>query len=175
MSTQIIPVGIKTYMAAMRRLFPGCDVYLSGGALAPHTTNDFDIVIISNYYSDRILDPMRLLYQAGMFDTIECYEAYGEEPGTNSEDDGKFHTKIVCAVGGVKVDFLFTRRHDYDIRLLMFDYPLSIQMQSLDFDGNLIQGTRYREDKIVVYQKGSAEEKYKTYYPDKEFIYADNT
>lgn len=171
MDTRTIPIGIKSYMTVMRRVFKGCDVYLSGGALAPHKTNDYDIVVISKYYSDRILEPMKKLYDVGMFDSIECYEAYGD----TEEDDNKFHTKIVCDVSGTKVDFLFAMGSDYDIMSLMDNYPLSIQMQAVDFNGNLIQGERFCDYKIVVYQRGSSEEKYRKYYPNKEFIYHEDT
>ena len=175
MDTYIIPIGVKTYMAMMRRAFKGAEVFLVGGALAPHKTNDFDIVILSDYYSDQIINPMKQLYEARMFDAINIYKAYDLEVEDKSTwDDGKFHTKCVCDVAGTKMDFLFCRKSEYpSIYNVLDGFPLSIQMQAVDFEGNLHKGARFNADKIVCfYGKGSpSEKKYRKYYPDKDFIY----
>ena len=146
-------------------------VYVAGGSLAPHETNDIDIVILNNWSDSEVFRELVHLYKkVRAFDSIEVYKAYGQ----GQEEDGKFHTKAVCKINDQKVDLLFAFDCEYPtIESVMDDFPLSIQMQAMDCKGKLIRGAKYLESPIIVYREECIEsciKKYKGYYPNHQFI-----
>lgn len=160
---------ITNLLKQLQVIFKTKKVYLSGGALAPHPTHDYDIVIISDWLHKEIYDEVTSMYQVGILSEVDIYKAYG----LGEEEDNKFHTTAVCKMQGVKVDLLFTDSTDFPtIEDVMLKFPLSIQMQAMDSDGNIIQGKNFSLGPIKIYNPGrkACIEKYKTYYPTTEFI-----
>jgi len=153
-------------------------VYVAGGSLAPHKTNDIDIVILNDWTQSEVFQELEYLYKSKRaFDSLLIYKAYGqgpEEDGQDPEEDGKFHTKAVCKINDQKVDLLFAFDCEYPtIESVMDGFPLSIQMQAMDCKGKLIRGAKYLESPIIVYREECIEsciKKYKGYYPNHQFI-----
>ena len=161
---------ITNLLQQLQVIFKTKQVYLAGGALAPHPTHDYDIVIINDWFHKEIYDEVTIMCQVGIISEVEIYKAYG----LGEEEDNKFHTKAVCNMNGVKVDLLFADSTDFPtIEDVMLEFPLSIQMQALDSKGNIIRGKNFSLNPIKIYRTGcvkSCIEKYKTYYPNTEFI-----
>ena len=166
-----ITIGkITGLLKQLQVIFETKQVYLSGGALAPHPTHDYDIVIISDWLHEEIFKEVTDMYKVGILSEVEIYKAYD----LGDEEDSKFHTKAVCNMQGVKVDLLFADATDFgSIHDVMNEYPLSIQMQAMDSSGRIIHGKNFCLDPIKIYRKGcvkSCIEKYRKYYPNTKFI-----
>lgn len=149
------------------------EVYLAGGAMCQHQTKDLDIVILSKFNHAETFDDLNGFYRAGMCQTIAVYKAYGIT-SEGAEDDGKFHTKAVTSMDGVKVDLLFADIDYYPTIFTILDkFPLSIQMQAMRVDGLVFTGRYHSSNPIYVHRIGavdSAITKYKEYYPTTPFI-----
>lgn len=165
-----IPDFVKKVMQDWSTLLGTPEVYLAGGSLAEHKTNDYDIVILSEEYSDALLPMIQQYYAGGNCEAVEVYRAYDIEPDAFKEDDGKFHTKAVCTINGTKVDLLFANNHKHSIRDILDKFPLSIQMQAQNIHEELIRGKRYCDNPIINFYGTRAFKKYLVYYPDRRFI-----
>ena len=142
------------------------EVYLAGGCLAEHGVNDYDIVIISRYWSDELIKFIEDWYRQGNTDDCNIYRAYNQ----GGDDDDKFHTKAVCHIDGIKVDLLFVDSAKYNINQVLDRFPISIQMQAVGPYSRIIQGSRFCANPIIIYNDTPATEKYRKYYPDRRFI-----
>jgi len=142
---------------------PNGSVYPTGGCLCDHPVQDYDILVESACTSGDVIRLVHGWYKDGYFKTVSITHAYEEQT------DKRYHTIAVLTTENYKIDLLFMQPN-MDVYKVMLEYPLSIQRQVLIND-TLVQGLGYSSAPIYVYFHGKFEDKYKKYYPDKEFKY----
>jgi hypothetical protein len=145
------------------------EVHLVGGSLCEHITNDYDVAVGITVHCDSERSTIISIFEnKDVFSDFEIHASYPDET------DNPYRAIVVTTYEGRKVDFLFYFIDDYSIDDVLDEFPLSIQMQAMDSKGNHILGKGYDDDPITIFIPGKSENKYRGYYPDKEFIYAHN-
>jgi hypothetical protein len=142
--------------------------YLTGGALLPHATHDYDILIRSALSdSDLLIQASKLYKETREIAKIVIHSAYGK-----STDEWRAVIKLVY--NGYDMDLL-VMPGAMSIHEVLARYPLSIQKQALRIGVEPKRTAPYRhpdytEHIIVVHKGGISYKKYRKYYPDKAFL-----
>lgn len=147
-------------------------VYLTGGALLPHETQDYDLMVYTELETEDVLRRVQEFCTAThVVDSLVVTECYQKDPET-----WRMIAKITYM--DYKVDLLILHQES-TVKDIMKRYPLSIQKQALWLAGPCLYDTTevYHHDflpvddkLIVVHKIGSHVDKYRKYYPDHGFL-----
>lgn len=158
---------IRDAVIRLSNLINAEHIYLAGGALCKHETNDYDLLIFCGLTKATILARMEHYQYIGVIDDFKYHEQY---------DDGTdvYHSIYNVQMDGIKFDFLFVSEQ-YSVAGALKRFPLSIQRRAENVDGFIYYEEGFQENPIIVYEGGRAERKYRKYYPDTMFINPDGT
>lgn len=148
-------------------------VYLTGGALLPHVTQDYDLLIQTKMPTDDVQKAIKDMCSdtPGMC-LMRIMESYHDAPA------GIWRGVVKVRYKGAALDLLIISESD-TIRSAMERYPLSIQKQALHLAGPSLYDTPevYHPDftpasdnLIIVRSSGAALVKYQKYYPKHGFL-----
>lgn len=165
-----IPKQVREAVDEVMCRFRTSEAYYMGGCLQDRPAEDYDVAVYTMATPTIIEGMMNELFPGR---TIH-YPVY--------EDECNNPYKHICTLKwyGCKVDFLFCKP-DLDIYEIMDRFPLSIQMQALYAlyigvpELNMTQAAGFYKDPIIVYDGGTAEEKYRRYFPDTKFVNPNGT
>jgi len=164
----IVPDTVAELVQAVKygflKLDADMELYYTGGCLCEHETQDYDILVQSKLVKQDFVDVFKQIY---LKETGISEIRYN----TSYERNGLFTTGITVWYRGHKIDFLFFDVQVSTLHDVLNSFPLSIQMQAIHYENShlVLRSTKFSHDPIIIYVRGISEEKYRKYYPDKEF------
>lgn len=166
-----VPFAVKFAAGLVAEYLEG-SVYVSGGALLPHESPDYDFLVVTQMSAADLLKyVVQLDHDIDEMTVVKIMESYN-----NQDDTWRMVVKLEYMQHNIDVLVIPT---GYDVKDIMGSYPLSIQKQALWLAGPNLYGTHevYHKDftppgdgLITVFSTGPAFEKYQKYYPDHAFL-----
>lgn len=191
-----INLSLARIVDFVRALNKRAKLFQAGGSLLSHPTQDIDILVqYPGYDTGEILEHCKRYREFG-FDGIKVLSAY-EEGEVNPEEppfkmpelkpfDGSFlleadqqtKEKYDMVIKVVREEMIFDLLISYDfsidpeqflMRRFSF-FPLSIQQIAKDLTTDKMYRSQWQRSEVIYYaSKGKSYQKYRKYYPDKEF------
>ena len=124
------------------------------------------VVIPSSVTIGTILDSFKQDYHDLKFKTVKCSQAY------DSNGESPYSAVIELTTDNMKYDLLFITSDAFNIMSFFGFYPLSIQKIAQDFvTDKIYKDPEQESEQIFIYHDDfKFIDKYKKYYPDREFV-----